>query len=103
MNQSVLLQLVQVPACPNHRDFEMFLEGRIKNICRLAGLGDQEPIVRQARRMLIERYEEQFGKSNLTIWRLCQLTDQNMMKVMLAKKTVHQVSTVMKPVLRIVR
>jgi hypothetical protein len=103
MNQSVLRQFVQVPACINHRDFDMLLEGKLANVCRLAQLGDHEAIIRHARRMAVERFESQFGKSNLTVWRLCQLTDQNLMKVMLGNKPVHQSGSMLKPVLRIVR
>jgi hypothetical protein len=81
----------------------MFLQGKVANVCRLSGLGDHEAIVRQARRIAVEKFEEQFGKSNLTIWRLCQLTDQNLMKIMLGQQPVRQPSTMMKPILTVVK
>jgi len=77
-----LFQNVLVPREPNSEDVELRFAAQVSNLVRNLGFVANTVTVAHAKRIVIRRYESKYGHSNLTIWRLCQMTMQDLIHMM---------------------
>jgi hypothetical protein len=79
---TMLLKSVLVPVEPNSEDVELRFAAQVSNLVRNLGFIVNTVTVAHAKRIVIRRYEKRYGHSNLTVWRLCQMTMQDLIHMM---------------------
>lgn len=74
-----LLTSVLAPTGTNEDDVETKFTAKVSNLVRLLGFTTNTVHVTHAKNILVRRYEMKYGRSNITKWRLCHLTMDEML------------------------
>jgi hypothetical protein len=62
-------------------DYDVMFASKVSNLLRNIGFALTTVNIARVRNILIKRYETLYGKSNVTVWRLCQLTAEELLNL----------------------